>query len=493
MVVVVVGCLVALAIPIVGVRLFRRARDPLERRVLTAPPAASAPAAATRDLVWLLGAQLVMAGVGAATLLSGARLFALAPIGIALELGAFVLPQLPSHSRRNKYLLLLVGAGLLAAGLGSPRGAPTPALFVFLAVPSVLMIAAVAYARAALAPDRALAADDATAARAIAWHRRTSWIQGTDFVSVVALGVMSVLGLLPAYLALRFASKARLARSPVVYLRSFGVEDAAAAFGRIVVPGVYRSASVTGLVHLAQSGHALTGALPVLWRPAFAAVENAVWQNWVTDRLDGCLAAIVDVTGATESVRWEVDEALRRLPRERVLLMRSASDVDGDPVGADLTYDLAASKEGAQRVAVWIGRVLTARHVGLGPAPVTHARWQFPIALALVLGVSLPIGVTSFASLLLVDRMQAAQTNFAKIRALELSQAVQLYRLKRGSKACPTLNDLGQSGLISSASRSRDPWDHDYVIECEADGRVRVRSPGPDGEMGTGDDVAAPR
>jgi len=50
---------------------------------------------------------------------------------------------------------------------------------------------------------------------------------------------------------------------------------------------------------------------------------------------------------------------------------------------------------------------------------------------------------------------------------------------------CPSMDDVG---LSDEASRT-DAWGHAYVIDCRPGGPV-VRSAGPDGALGTEDDLA---
>lgn len=52
------------------------------------------------------------------------------------------------------------------------------------------------------------------------------------------------------------------------------------------------------------------------------------------------------------------------------------------------------------------------------------------------------------------------------------------------NNGCPTIDQLG----LSRGARTKDAWDNDFIINCEAD-EPMVASTGPDGEQGTDDDI----
>jgi hypothetical protein len=50
------------------------------------------------------------------------------------------------------------------------------------------------------------------------------------------------------------------------------------------------------------------------------------------------------------------------------------------------------------------------------------------------------------------------------------------------------MNDLTEERILSSSTRTEDPWGNAFNIECDGDD-ITVTSNGPDGESGTEDDV----
>ncbi|MCU0673864.1 MAG: type II secretion system protein GspG [Myxococcota bacterium] len=98
--------------------------------------------------------------------------------------------------------------------------------------------------------------------------------------------------------------------------------------------------------------------------------------------------------------------------------------------------------------------------------------------MALVAGA---VGASVFGAL------RDAKAKRARTDASSLSAAALRFRLDHAR--CPTSTDeLVEAGYLQRHGRSADPWDGDFVHECEADDVIAV-SAGPDGVFGTEDDV----
>lgn len=84
-----------------------------------------------------------------------------------------------------------------------------------------------------------------------------------------------------------------------------------------------------------------------------------------------------------------------------------------------------------------------------------------------------------------------ARLRTAKTQALSLRQAA-LGVLALGDVSdCPTVKGMIASRLVDEASKQDDPWGSPWNIQCP-DGRVVVRSAGPDKVIATKDDVVVP-
>jgi general secretion pathway protein G len=80
----------------------------------------------------------------------------------------------------------------------------------------------------------------------------------------------------------------------------------------------------------------------------------------------------------------------------------------------------------------------------------------------------------------------------AKIRSAETAvntvrSAVQLYMATNNAE-CATMDQLLEDKAIDKATATKDPWDHDFKIECDGT-EIDVASAGPDGEFETEDDI----
>ncbi|MGH1343436.1 MAG: type II secretion system protein GspG [Nannocystales bacterium] len=99
--------------------------------------------------------------------------------------------------------------------------------------------------------------------------------------------------------------------------------------------------------------------------------------------------------------------------------------------------------------------------------------------ISLVLG---GVGLMAFNS------YKDAQTDTARNDVVQIQHVVELYMTQKRGKCPKTLQDLKAAGVASKVSK--DPWGNDYEIKCPGEkASVDVISAGPDGEIGTEDDV----
>lgn len=85
------------------------------------------------------------------------------------------------------------------------------------------------------------------------------------------------------------------------------------------------------------------------------------------------------------------------------------------------------------------------------------------------------------------DRIRATLTACNTIRDAEIQ-----WIAVRGTAACPGgLTDLHEANILAPGFSNRDPWGGLFYVKC-TDDEIVCRSPGPDGVVGTGDDVVVP-
>ncbi len=91
------------------------------------------------------------------------------------------------------------------------------------------------------------------------------------------------------------------------------------------------------------------------------------------------------------------------------------------------------------------------------------------------------------AAIWLGPRAQAERTDEAVRNAVPLRRALEAWQ-KDNPHACPSLTQLIHEGYLPSTATLADPWGHRYRLLC--DEPSAVVAPGPDGELGTADDVS---
>jgi len=87
-----------------------------------------------------------------------------------------------------------------------------------------------------------------------------------------------------------------------------------------------------------------------------------------------------------------------------------------------------------------------------------------------------------------IPQLQKAKIKNAESAVATVRSAVQLYIATNKPNECPTMQELIDDKSIDKATATRDPWDHEFVIECNGS-EIGVRSAGPDGELETSDDI----
>jgi general secretion pathway protein G len=88
-----------------------------------------------------------------------------------------------------------------------------------------------------------------------------------------------------------------------------------------------------------------------------------------------------------------------------------------------------------------------------------------------------------------VPKINQARVTQTRTDAQSVASAVASYMLMNVSAGCPTMEELVSSHEVSSSSRTEDAWGNAFQINCDGPEPV-VTSAGPDGQMGTEDDIS---
>ena len=109
---------------------------------------------------------------------------------------------------------------------------------------------------------------------------------------------------------------------------------------------------------------------------------------------------------------------------------------------------------------------------------------EIMVVLAIISLILGGVGVMAF------NRYKDAQLEETKNQVVQIHQLVEQFLLTK--RKCPkNLQEIKAAGIASKVSK--DSWGNDYEIKCEQGGgdAIEVRSPGPDGQPGTEDDISS--
>jgi general secretion pathway protein G len=91
-------------------------------------------------------------------------------------------------------------------------------------------------------------------------------------------------------------------------------------------------------------------------------------------------------------------------------------------------------------------------------------------------------------SVMAFGQFRSAQSDTAQNQVSEVARLVEMYRVQKKGKCPKTLSDLKAAGIANKVAK--DPWGNEYTFKCPGEhDDVDVSSPGPDGEVGTADDI----
>jgi len=95
--------------------------------------------------------------------------------------------------------------------------------------------------------------------------------------------------------------------------------------------------------------------------------------------------------------------------------------------------------------------------------------------------------IATAVAVAVLPQLEKARVKRTRSDAVQVKSAVTLW-LADNPNECPTVQQLVETHNLDGSKSTKDAWDRDFTIEC-ADGDITVVSPGPDGEMGTEDDI----
>lgn len=102
-------------------------------------------------------------------------------------------------------------------------------------------------------------------------------------------------------------------------------------------------------------------------------------------------------------------------------------------------------------------------------------------AVAVVAAVAVTAGVAAHEG-------KSAEVGEAAQAAKRILHAADTYAVSSAQAGCPTITELIEAQKLDDDARTDDAWGNRFRIVCDASG-PRVVSAGPDGRLGTTDDL----
>lgn len=116
------------------------------------------------------------------------------------------------------------------------------------------------------------------------------------------------------------------------------------------------------------------------------------------------------------------------------------------------------------------------------------ARQQGMTLIEIMIVVMIMAMIATGVGVAVLPQFEKAKVKQAKTDIAAVRSAVTLYLMDESS-GCPTVQELSEGKYLAKGKNTTDPWDHEYVITCQAGEDPEVYSTGPDGQEGTEDDV----
>jgi prepilin-type N-terminal cleavage/methylation domain-containing protein len=116
-----------------------------------------------------------------------------------------------------------------------------------------------------------------------------------------------------------------------------------------------------------------------------------------------------------------------------------------------------------------------------------QARRRRGMTLIEIMAVLVIMGlISTMVGIAILPRIKDARIKATRADAQSIAAAATLYM--SDNEGCPTVEQLLEAKILDKNKKTKDAWGHEFLIECDQDGPV-AKSSGPDGQMGTEDDI----
>jgi general secretion pathway protein G len=118
---------------------------------------------------------------------------------------------------------------------------------------------------------------------------------------------------------------------------------------------------------------------------------------------------------------------------------------------------------------------------------IRRARRRQGMTLIEIMAVLVIMGLMgTMVGIAILPRIKDARIKATRTDTQSIASAATMYMAD--NDGCPTVEQLVEAKILDKNKKTKDAWGHDFLIECDQDGPV-VKSAGPDGQMGSEDDI----
>jgi general secretion pathway protein G len=88
-----------------------------------------------------------------------------------------------------------------------------------------------------------------------------------------------------------------------------------------------------------------------------------------------------------------------------------------------------------------------------------------------------------------MPQLERSKVNNTRTAVVTVRSAAEMYLANNPGSGCPSIDDLVNERFLNASSSTVDDWGNDFSVDC-AGTDVTVTSAGPDGQMGSEDDIS---
>ena len=140
-------------------------------------------------------------------------------------------------------------------------------------------------------------------------------------------GMTTTLGIL--IIVARYYVGERMSLMPVLYFRSYQYDMAHEVFNKIILRISRKFSPVIALVYDKHAAYKFFSGMNFGNAASLISLSEMDWRDWVTNKIQRCCCVIIDTTGQSEGVLWELEQSKKYLEPSQIIVI---SQIEKDSV-----------------------------------------------------------------------------------------------------------------------------------------------------------------